>query len=211
MIVSLHYQAFHLSPLALNLAVVAAIGTFFDLGPTLTVLFVTLAIFEYLSLIQYHPWTLHRADLARSAIIFAVGALLAWLTQSRRRAAARLRVTLARLEEQAAALRQAQQGRQLWLPGCTIPQPAPTPGIQAAWRSSGAHLRRLKPWRRRSTWWRVRTDAASSSRPSGRCAAGVPSRSSTASCGPTAASTGSKREASRQHPAVRCGEGSPWT
>jgi PAS domain S-box-containing protein len=98
------------TPLALSFVVIAALGMYAGLGASLTAVIATALLFNYESISPAGQWSVGRDQLVQTMVILMVGLLLMALIESRRRAAEGMQRALHLLEEQADALRQAQQG-----------------------------------------------------------------------------------------------------
>jgi len=104
-----HTPILHNTPFALNFAGIAAIATLFDLGPSLVAVGCNVLYFNYYVLDPV-GWSLTQQDLLRSAIILAVGLLIAFFGQHQRNVGKRLHAAHAELQERTAAMVEAQQG-----------------------------------------------------------------------------------------------------
>jgi PAS domain S-box-containing protein len=100
----------HSTPLALNFIAVGGIATLFSLGPAVVAVLVTTAVYNYWLVEPAGAFSLAHEQLLRTAVIMAVGFLLVTFGERCRLTLQRLQKTVASLEEQTAALAQAQQG-----------------------------------------------------------------------------------------------------
>jgi PAS domain S-box-containing protein len=105
-----HTPPLHDTPFALNFAVIAAIATLFDLGPSLVAVGCNVLYFNYFVLPPESAWSLSPGDLLRTAIILAVGLLIVFFVQTQRNIGKRLHAANAELQERTAAMVEAQQG-----------------------------------------------------------------------------------------------------
>jgi len=108
--VTRHTPVLHNTPFALNFAGIAAIATFFDLGPSLVAVACNVLYFNYYVLTPSGKWSLAQQDLLRSAIILAVGLLIVFFGQRQRNIGKRLHAAHAAREAETEALVLAQQG-----------------------------------------------------------------------------------------------------
>jgi PAS domain S-box-containing protein len=104
---SLHVQALHATPLALNFAAIVAVAAFFGEGPAIVSVFASAAVFQiYLP----GPMRAGPADtLIRIAVILLAGGLITLIINQRYTALERLQAAMDVLQEQKDILAQAQQ------------------------------------------------------------------------------------------------------
>lgn len=104
---SLHVQALHATPLALNFAAIVAVAAFFGEGPAIVAVFASAVVFQL-----YLPTTMRAgpADtLVRIAVILLAGGLITLIINQRYTALERLQAAMDVLQEQKDILAQAQQ------------------------------------------------------------------------------------------------------
>jgi len=107
---TLRLHSLHGTPVALNFGVVAAVTTFFGLGPGIASVLFTAIIFYYRFLLPGSASPFAVGSVVRILIILAVGLVIVLLCNRQRSIGRRLRSALASLREHADTLAQAQQG-----------------------------------------------------------------------------------------------------
>jgi PAS domain S-box-containing protein len=106
---SFHMPAMRGMRLALNFSAIAVAETFFGAGPAVVALAVSVVSFEHYLPSGISPGTAWLDMPVRVGVIVLAGTLISLMIRRRRRAEGNLRAALATLQEQAAALIQAQQ------------------------------------------------------------------------------------------------------
>ena len=106
---SIHTPALRGTPLALSFVFVAGITIFTSLGPGLLSVVFTTLIFNHLALAQEHFFSFRSQSLLYSAVILAIGSLIALLCDRQRVTGRQLRGALATLQFRTNALMEAQQ------------------------------------------------------------------------------------------------------
>jgi PAS domain S-box-containing protein len=101
--------ALHGTPLALNFVLVAAITLFTSLGPGLLSVAFTALFFNHLALAHGHQFSLTAESLLYSAVILAIGLIIAFVCDRQRITSHNLRAALASLRVRTNALTEAQQ------------------------------------------------------------------------------------------------------
>jgi PAS domain S-box-containing protein len=108
--VTISYPAFHTVPFALHFAVIAAVATFFGLGPAILAMFIAVGSFNYHLSPPYNRWSISKEHFERACALFFCAFFVTLLAWKQRRTESKLRTTLLSLQSQSDALIQAQHG-----------------------------------------------------------------------------------------------------
>ncbi|HUB20616.1 MAG TPA: ATP-binding protein [Acidobacteriaceae bacterium] len=106
---SIRTPALHGTPLALNFVFVAGITLFTGLGPGILSVVLTALTFNHLALARHHFFSLSAQSVLYSAVILAIGFLIAFVCDRQRTTSSDLRAALASLRVRTNALVEAQQ------------------------------------------------------------------------------------------------------